>query len=257
MANENDTFEKDYRQFADNLPFMYARYKVIRDENGFITDSYCTDANSFFRDYYKSVDPIGKRRSELLKESNPFWIHHATRCLTKQATEIWQYNGTSLGELNVVMKPIDEDTLDVYTINMDADRRMEHERRMEYHEIMKAKYLCGVKIWHWRLDEDKIYSKETLYGEDEDFNDFDEKRGYLMWKSEVILGRVKDPAERKAFDEMIESLKAGQRERGDIYVHMHAGGQVVLVIVMMMVEEFDRAGNAISIMGCTRIASIQ
>lgn len=243
--------------FLNNLPFMYARYEVIRDEEGFIRDSRCIGSNKQFRNYYKIANPIGMLRSEFLTESTPFWNFHATQCLNRHDVETWEYNGTKLGELNVIMKRVDNDVIDVYTINMDLDRKMERERRMEYHEILKAKYLCGVKIWHWVLKENRIYSKDTLYGEDAFIQGIDEDKGYLVWDAEEIIGRVKDAEERKQLENEVECLKNGSKERTAIYVHMHVGNEVIRIIIMMMLEERNVLGEPVSVIGCTRIAAIQ
>lgn len=243
--------------YLDLLPFMYARYEVIRDDQGFIRDSRCIGANKIFRDYYKIENPIGVLRSSFLTQSNPFWNFHATQCLLCHEVETWEYNGTYLGELNVIMRRVDDNTIDVYTINMDKDRQIEKRRRMEYQEILKAKYLCKVKIWHWDLCDNKFYSKDTLYGEESIVKGFDEDRGFIMWNADDIFGNIEDPVEKAAFDKAVENLMYCKTEREDLYVHLHINGEVKHVILMMMVEEFDDNKTPISIIGCTRIASIQ
>lgn len=255
--NEINHQNEELNAFLDTLPFMYARYEVIRDEQNFIRDSRCIGANKIFRDYYKIENPIGVLRSSFLTDSNPFWNFHATQCLVSHEVETWEYNGTSLGELNVIMRRVDENTLDVYTINMDKDREMEKRRRMEYHEILKAKYLCKVKIWHWNIKENQIYSKDTLYGEESLVSGFDEEGGFIIWNADDIFGNIKDPAEKTLFSNAMENLLYGRKEREDFYVHLHINGEVKHVIIMAMVEERDAEERPISIIGCTRIASIQ
>lgn len=242
-------------EFMNSLPFMYARYKVIRDENGFIRDSRCLAANSVYQRYYKSVNPVGMLRSELLTESNPFWNFHATQCLCGHDVETWEYNGTYLGELNVIMRRVDDEVIDVYTINMDNDRKMEKRRRLEYNEILKAKYLCKIKIWHWDLKDNKIYSKETLYGEEALMSGLEEDPGYLVWNSTDLLNCIKDETERKSLVTSIENLMYDKDERQEAYVHMTVEGRTTLVIIMFMVDERDENDAPASIIGCTRIAS--
>ena len=255
-ANVINTSNEELSSFLNNLPFMYARYEVIRDEQGFICDSRCIGANKIFCDYYKIDQPVGTLRSSFLTQSNPFWNFHATQCLLKNEVETWQYNGTRLGELNVIMRRVDADTIDVYTINMDSEREMEKRRRMEYQEILKAKYLCKVKIWHWNLQDNKLYSKDTLYGEESLVSGFDEERGFIVWNASDIFGNIKDPQEKAAFDKAVENLLYSRNEREDLYVHFHIGSEEKHVILMLMVEEMDEDKRPISIIGCTRLATI-
>ncbi|MCQ2223411.1 MAG: hypothetical protein MJZ35_06460 [Bacteroidaceae bacterium] len=242
-------------EYIDLLPFMYARYEVIRDEQGFIRDSRCIGANKIFREYYKIENPVGVLRSAFLTQSNPFWNFHATQCLLSHEIETWEYNGTYLGELNVIMRRVNNQTIDVYTINMDKDRQIEKRRRMEYQEILKAKYLCKVKIWHWDLSDNKLYSKDTLYGEESIVKGFDEDRGFIVWSADDIFKNIIDPTEKANFDTAVENLMYKKTEREDLYVHIHINGEVKHVILMMMIEEFDDNQQPISIIGCTRIAS--
>lgn len=243
--------------FMNSLPFMYARYEVIRDANGFIRDSRCLAANSVYKSYYKSVDPVGMLRSELLTESNPFWNFHATQCLCGHDVETWEYNGTHLGELNVIMRRVDNDTIDVYTINMDSDRQMEKRRRAEFNEILKAKYLCKIKIWHWDMQTNKIYSKETLYGEEALMSGLEEERDYLIWNSSDLINCIQDETERKSLMTAVENLMYDKAERQEVYVHMNVMGRTTQILTMLMVDERNEKGAPISIIGCTRIASKQ
>lgn len=248
---------EELNNFLDILPFMYARYEVIRDEQGFIRDSRCIGSNKIFRDYYQIENPIGALRSSFLLQSNPFWNFHAIQCLESHEVQTWEYNGTKLGELNVIMRRVDENTIDVYTINMDKDRQMEKRRRREYHDILKAKYLCKLKIWHWNLSDNKLYSKDTLYGEESLVTGFDEEHGFIIWNAEDIFGNIKDPQERAAFDAMVQNLLCKKSEREDIYVHLHLNGEVMRVIIMAMIDESDEDGQPLSIIGCTRLVTME
>ena len=108
-----------YTNLIDNMPILYMKEKVIRNENGNIVETIFCDVNRFFETCFrKKENIIGKKGSELFPESMTEFTHFMETALREKRSITFPYYFKDVDTFyDIVLSPsLEEDTIDMFCL---------------------------------------------------------------------------------------------------------------------------------------------
>lgn len=148
-----------YTNLIDNMPILYMKEKVIRNESGNIVETILCDVNRFFETCFrKKENIIGKKGSELFPESMTEFTHFMETALREKRSITFPYYFKDVDTFyDIVLSPsLEEDTIDMFCL--DSTELHKHQQMLSStnHKLSLALEIANIIPWKWNLKEHSI-----------------------------------------------------------------------------------------------------
>lgn len=231
---------------------MHARYEVVRNENGVIVDSICTDANKRFREFYKEENPIGKKRSELLYASNPLVCRVMQMVLATGESEVFGYDEEGLGCVDVIIEDTgDGKQCDVYTVDVEALKHKNTRSKNNLRKYAIASQLYGLAVWQWDIKQHKVFADNALTDLTGN-EDIDMERDQIVWDEFERLDYIYEE-DREKFANALYSMRDKEYTQLRFTFRLLHDGELHQAEARAIVDRFDKEGNPLGVLAVTRI----
>lgn len=148
-----------YTNLIDNMPILYMKEKVIRNENGNIVETIFCDVNRFFETCFrKKENIIGKKRSELFPESMTEFTHFMETALREKRSITFPYYFKDVDTFyDIVLSPsLEEDTIDMFCLDSTELHNAQQMLSSTNHKLSLALEIANIIPWKWNLKEHSI-----------------------------------------------------------------------------------------------------
>ena len=148
-----------YTNLIDNMPILYMKEKVIRNENGNIVETIFCDVNRFFETCFrKKENIIGKKGSELFPESMTEFTHFMETALREKRSITFPYYFKDVDTFyDIVLSPsLEEDTIDMFCLDSTELHNAQQMLSSTNHKLSLALEIANIIPWKWNLKEHSI-----------------------------------------------------------------------------------------------------
>ena len=148
-----------YTNLIDNMPILYMKEKVIRNENGNIVETILCDVNRFFETCFrKKENIIGKKGSELFPESMTEFTHFMETALREKRSITFPYYFKDVDTFyDIVLSPsLEEDTVDIFCLDSTELHNAQQMLSSTNHKLSLALEIANIIPWKWNLKEHSI-----------------------------------------------------------------------------------------------------
>lgn len=148
-----------YTNLIDNMPILYMKEKVIRNENGNIVETILCDVNRFFETcFQKKENIIGKKGSELFPESMTEFTHFMETALREKRSITFPYYFKDVDTFyDIVLSPsLEEDTVDIFCLDSTELHNAQQMLSSTNHKLSLALEIANIIPWKWNLKEHSI-----------------------------------------------------------------------------------------------------
>ena len=148
-----------YTNLIDNMPILYMKEKVIRNENGNIVETIFCDVNRFFETCFrKKENIIGKKGSELFPESMTEFTHFMETALREKRSITFPYYFKDVDTFyDIVLSPsLEEDTVDIFCLDSTELHNAQQMLSSTNHKLSLALEIANIIPWKWNLKEHSI-----------------------------------------------------------------------------------------------------
>lgn len=143
-----------YTNLIDNMPILYMKEKVIRDNEGNIVDTLYCDVNRYFeRCFFEKSRVLGRKSSEVFPESLPEFTHFMTVALKEKRSITFPYYFKSIDTFYEVVLSCstDPDTLDVFCLDSTELHHAQQMLNATNHKLSMALEVANIVPWKWDL----------------------------------------------------------------------------------------------------------
>lgn len=231
---------------------MYARYELVRDENGAPVDAICRECNKAFRFFY-DLNPIGKMRSTFLEESNTMIINKMVHILETHTKDVFEYEEENLGNLDVIMEEHWEqkDCVDVYTIRMDKVRELEKKKHTNLVKYQYASMLNNLTIWQWNIKEHKVYA-DSMHTDAHNNENIDMEKEQLVWDEFDRLDYIYEE-DRERFKQLLYKARDQEITSFNFNCNITHNGKHAVCNIRGTVQKYDHDGKPEIIIATSRL----
>lgn len=148
-----------YTNLIDNMPILYMKEKVIRNESGNIVETILCDVNRFFETCFrKKENIIGKKGSELFPESMTEFTHFMETALREKRSITFPYYFKDVDTFyDIVLSPsLEEDTVDIFCLDSTELHNAQQMLSSTNHKLSLALEIANIIPWKWNLKEHSI-----------------------------------------------------------------------------------------------------
>ena len=148
-----------YTNLIDNMPILYMKGKVIRNESGNIVETILCDVNRFFETCFrKKENIIGKKGSELFPESMTEFTHFMETALREKRSITFPYYFKDVDTFyDIVLSPsLEEDTVDIFCLDSTELHNAQQMLSSTNHKLSLALEIANIIPWKWNLKEHSI-----------------------------------------------------------------------------------------------------
>lgn len=148
-----------YTNLIDNMPILYMKEKVIRNESGNIVETILCDVNRFFETCFrKKENIIGKKGSELFPESMTEFTHFMETALREKRSITFPYYFKDVDTFyDIVLSPsLEEDTVDIFCLDSTELHNAQQMLSSTNHKLSLALEIANIIPWKWNLKEYSI-----------------------------------------------------------------------------------------------------
>lgn len=148
-----------YTNLIDNMPILYMKEQVVKDEEGNIIDSIYRDVNRHFeRCFYKKEQVLGKKTSELFPESLAEFIPFMEIALKekKSITFPYYFKGVNTFYDIVLNCSSEPETVDVFCLDSTELHNAQQMLSSTNHKLSMALEVANIVPWKWNLKEHSI-----------------------------------------------------------------------------------------------------
>lgn len=148
-----------YTNLIDNMPILYMKEQVVRDEEGNITDTIYRDVNRHFeRCFYKKELVLGKKTSEIFPESLMEFIPFMEIALKEKKSITFPYYFKAVNTfydivLNCSTEP---EIVDVFCLDSTELHNAQQMLSSTNHKLSMALEVANIVPWKWNLKEHSI-----------------------------------------------------------------------------------------------------
>lgn len=155
----NLKLSEQYTNLVDNMPIIYMRGTLIKDNEGNITDATFLNVNHYFNAiFYPNGEVIGKKCSEVLPDIMSEFLHYSNLCLKEKHTITYlSYNKNKNIFYDIVMNITGNNKfIDVFCVDSTALHNVQIQLRSTNQKLAMALEVANIIPWRWNLKEKTI-----------------------------------------------------------------------------------------------------
>lgn len=148
-----------YMNLIDNMPIIYAREEIIRNEKNEIVDVIIRDVNCFFEVcFWKREEVVGKKGSEVFPDTNLHFIHYITIALNEKRKVTFPYYFKRVDtSYDVVMNcSIENNCVDIFCIDITELQHAQQLLTSTNRKYSIALEVANIVPWKWDLEKQVI-----------------------------------------------------------------------------------------------------
>ena len=247
-----------YTNLIDNMPILYMKEKVIRNENGNIVETIFCDVNSFFEtSFQKKKNIIGKKGSELFPESMGEFTRFMETALREKRSITFPYYFKDVDTFyDIVLSPsMEEDTVDIFCLDSTELHNAQQMLSSTNHKLSMALEIANIIPWKWNLKEHSILcdiNRPVLMAA----MPGDIKEEQLSVSEEQYFSKIlKEDRPRviQAFHDLIEGKISKVKEEYRVLNKGKAGRKIDWVEAQAAVESRDEQNRPLTLVGSSLV----
>ena len=148
-----------YYGLINNMPILYISEELIKNEEGKIIDTKCTDVNKHFEEkFFKRKDIIGRRGSEMFPDSMPQFLHFMNIALQEKRsiTFSYYYKDIDIFYDIVVNANGNGRFMDVFCLDSTELHNTQKQLRSINHKLSMALEVANIVPWKWNIQNHTI-----------------------------------------------------------------------------------------------------
>ena len=247
-----------YNDLINNMPILYMKEKVARDEKGTIVDTVYCDTNDFFkRNFFKGENTVGRKGSELFPESLPEFIYFIKIALEERKSVTFSYYFKAINAFYdvVVSCCFEPDMVDIFCVDTTSLHKIQQQLRITNHKLGMALDIANVIPWKWDLRK-KIISYDVTRAYSWMDGMMDTGGGQRSVTEDYYFAQIhKDDYEgvRGAYEELVSGKKDKILQEYRVFNKDKYGCHIDWMEVQAVVDQRDPEGHPVSLIGSSLI----
>ena len=247
-----------YNDLINNMPILYMKEKVVRNEKGAIIDTVYCDTNGFFkRNFFKGENTIGRTGSELFPDSLREFIHFIKIALEERKSVTFSYYFKAINAFyDVVVSCCSEpDTVDIFCVDMTSLHKIQQQLHITNHKLGMALDIANVIPWKWDLQK-RIISYDATQTDGLTDGTMDTGGRQRSVTEDYYFAQIhKDDYEkvRGAYEELVSGKKAKILQEYRVFNKDKYGCHIDWMEVQAIVYQRDPEGHLVSLIGSSLV----
>lgn len=247
-----------YYNLINNMPILYMYEKLIKNEEGHITDTIYEDINKHFEDkFLNRKEAIGKRGSELFPESMNDFLHFMNIAVQEKRSVTFSYYYKAIDTFfDIVLKASDNGKyIHVFCVDSSELHHTQMQLRSTNRKLSMALDVANIVPWKWNLQTHTILcdvnrpielSDNTHSVNDEQLSVPDTQYFSKIHKDD--LGKVK-----QAYLDLIEGRIEKVKEEYRVVNFANGCRSLDWVEAQAAIETYDKEGKPLTLVGSSLI----
>jgi len=251
MQSKQIQLMSNYNNLFNDMPVLYLKCRLIKDEDGKVDDYVISDVNpSFERHFYKKEDALNKRGS-VLNSSEVFAKLKEYMGMADQERKPVSFSMHAMNGHNydvLVMVSNLPGVVNVFCMDTTELIHTRQSLRTINHKLSMALGIADITPWRWNLKEDNVwFDKSKLIENDERFV---VKEGAFAVSISQIMKRIHSE-DIKRVKKLFQELKDGKREKVNEQFRVLTASKEDYdwIEVWAVVDEKDGVGKPLAFIG--------
>lgn len=249
-----------YYGLINNMPILYISEELIKNEEGKIIDTKCTDVNKHFEEkFFKRKDIIGRRGSEMFPDSMPQFLHFMNIALQEKRsiTFSYYYKDIDIFYDIVVNANGNGRFMDVFCLDSTELHNTQKQLRSINHKLSMALEVANIVPWKWNIQNHTILcdvnkpielSNANVEINEEQFSVDDSQYFSKIYKEDL-------PKVKKAYADLIAGRISKVKEEYRVINRLNGIKHVDWVEAQAAIESYDEKGNPLTLVGSSLVIS--
>ena len=247
-----------YYGLINNMPILYISEELIKNEEGKIIDTKCTDVNKHFEEkFFKRKDIIGRRGSEMFPDSMPQFLHFMNIALQEKRsiTFSYYYKDIDIFYDIVVNANGNGRFMDVFCLDSTELHNTQKQLRSINHKLSMALEVANIVPWKWNIQNHTILcdvnkpielSNANVEINEEQLSVDDSQYFSKIYKEDL-------PKVKKAYADLIAGRISKVKEEYRVINRLNGIKHVDWVEAQAAIESYDEKGNPLTLVGSSLI----